>query len=269
MAIFKKEDFDFLERSRRSKPFKMTVAHFHNHHELYYLVSGKTKYFIGNEIFILSKGDMVFVPKGEFHKTDSGENSNMERVIFAFDDEFASEDFKCYVKEFTENKHIRFNKEQAYKIENIIHKIEKENSKKESGYEQMQKLYLRQLLILISRYRIKEESVPISELYTLIQDVAKYISENYNQDLSLGVLAKKYSISPNHLSKQFKNVTGVGLNEYINISRITAAEKLLAEGNIPITRVATECGFNDSCYFAAVFKKIRGITPKKYSMINR
>jgi len=58
------------------------------------------------------------------------------------------------------------------------------------------------------------------------------------------------------------------LSEYINISRIAAAEKILKSGKYPITRVATECGFNDSNYFAAVFKKYKGITPKKYSIKN-
>ena len=76
-------------------------------------------------------------------------------------------------------------------------------------------------------------------------------------------------MSPSHFSKQFKSITGVGLSEYINVSRISKAEKLLRKTNKPITEIATECGFNDSNYFAAVFKKIKGTTPKKYSMLNK
>ena len=76
-------------------------------------------------------------------------------------------------------------------------------------------------------------------------------------------------MSASYFSKQFKSVTGVGLNEYINIIRIGASEKLLLSGNLPITQVAMECGFNDSNYFAAVFKKLKGITPKKYSLLNK
>jgi two-component system response regulator YesN len=61
-------------------------------------------------------------------------------------------------------------------------------------------------------------------------------------------------------------MTGMGLSEYINIARVTAAEKLLLSADLPITEVATKCGFNDSNYFARVFKKLKGVTPKKYSM---
>ena len=130
----------------------------------------------------------------------------------------------------------------------------------------MQKLYLRQILILISRLRIKNNVTEFSQSYSIVQNAAKYISENCNSDLTLDALAKKYAMSPSYFSKQFKSITGIGLNEYINISRIATAEKLLLNTDWPITRIATECGFNDSNYFAAVFKKIKGITPKKYSM---
>ena len=43
------------------------------------------------------------------------------------------------------------------------------------------------------------------------------------------------------------------------------AEKLLKAKKMPITHVAAACGFNDSNYFSTVFKKIKGITPLKYS----
>ena len=82
----------------------------------------------------------------------------------------------------------------------------------------------------------------------------------------LASLSQRFGVSPSYLSRSFKKLTGVGLNEYINISRITAAEKLLQSGNLSITEVAFSCGFNDSNYFAAVFKRVRGVTPKKYAL---
>ena len=272
MAIYSKQDNGFFQKAKQEKFIKMNMVHFHSTHELYYLVKGQTKYFIGNKIFLLKPGDMIFVPKGEFHKTDyTGyeEDEKIERILFDFDDDFVGKEYQPLIDEMTKNKHITFPKEHLYKITDIISKSERESKKKEKGYADMQKLYLRQLLILISRYRNQETKSSLNESYTLMQEVAKYIFHNYNADLSLACLSQKYSISPNHLSKQFKKVTGVGLNEYINISRISAAEKLLAKTNLPITQVATACGFNDSNYFAAVFKRINGITPKKYAILSR
>ena len=76
-------------------------------------------------------------------------------------------------------------------------------------------------------------------------------------------------MTPNHLTKQFKKITDIGLNDYINITRVSAAEKLLRQTELSVTEIATMCGFNASNYFAAVFKKINGITPKKYSLLNK
>ena len=107
----------------------------------------------------------------------------------------------------------------------------------------------------------------MDDTYRIIQSAARFISENFTKPLNLNDIAKLHAMSPAHFSRQFKKITGVGLSEYINITRVTAAEKLLLNTDMQITRIAEECGFNDSNYFAAVFKKIKGITPKKYSVL--
>lgn len=266
MAVYVDGKIPFFSRRTRDKNFKMPDAHFHDKHELYYLENGKTKYFIGSEIYLLAPGDFLFIPKGEFHKTDNGGDSSTERLLFVFNDDFIGSEYSCYIDELSEDKHVRLPQEQLQLFREIIRKIEQEAKLRQKNYIEMQKLYLRQILILISRFRQKDNPKKLSETYMLIRDAARYISSNCNQDLSLSALSRKYAVSPGYFSKLFKKVTGVGLNEYVNISRVTAARELLKASNMPITRVAEECGFNDSNYFAQVFKKINGITPKKYAL---
>ena len=61
----------------------------------------------------------------------------------------------------------------------------------------------------------------------------------------------------------------MGINEYITNVRIHNAAQLLCEGKYTITEVAEKCGYNDSNYFASVFKKIKGTTPLKFSKSQR
>jgi len=267
MAIWVDDGFEFYHRTTRDRNHK-TISHFHDVHEMYYLVKGSTKYFIGNEIFVLSAGEIAFVPKGIFHNTNNECKRDIERILLEFDDEFVGESYIPYIRNLSKNKHVIFPATELPKIQEILNRIAEESQKINHDYQEMQKLYLRQLLIFISRYRLKDSKSKSSESQALIESIMKYISENVGADLSLKNLSCKYNISPNHLSKQFKNISGLPLSEYINISRIAAAEKILKSGKYPITRVATECGFNDSNYFAAVFKKYKGITPKKYSIKN-
>ncbi|MBQ9860121.1 MAG: helix-turn-helix domain-containing protein [Clostridia bacterium] len=267
MAIYSDEKIEFFQRATRDSSFVMPQSHFHNKHELYFLEKGSTKYFIGSEIYLLEAGDLIFVPKGCFHKTATDQAA--ERLLFLFDDDFVGGEYLHYVEGLKSNRLIRIPPDQLYKLKEIFRKIEQENKQRADGYLEMERLYLRQLLILISRYRLTESHTELSDSYRLIQNAATYICENYGSELSLELLSRKYALSRSHFSKLFKEVTGVGLNEYITITRITAAEKMLAKKNLSITEVASACGFNDSNYFAAVFKRHKGITPKKYSLMNR
>ncbi len=261
-----KEDVSFFERHLYNKPFRMTFLHIHEHHELYFLEHGKTKYFSGNSIYTLEAGDFIFLPKGTYHRTENPELPNLERVNINFDDEFIGEEFVPYLSELASNPHIRIQNSKAQDIRDLMDKIERESLFDMENSLCLQQLYLRELIILLLRYRVKDMPRANSSAYRLAQDAATYISENYKQDLSLEILAKKYSVSTGYFSKLFKKHTGTGVNEYINISRILAAKELFKTTEMSVTDIAFECGFNDSNYFSQVFKRSTGMTPKKYSI---
>lgn len=266
MSTYTQTKTTFYNYDKRTTPGAMSSAHFHSTHELYYLEKGKTVHFVGDQIYLLNEGDMVFVPSGIFHKTDNKDTDLVERHLFCYDENFIDEDFMPYIEELKKNNYIKIPPKHMHRITDIARKMAYEIEHTPTDYLQMQKLYLQQLLILISRLRITDSKPRTNALHQIIQEVITYVSTNVNADLSLHTLSEKYSVSPSHLSKQFKNLTGMGLNEYINIARVAAAEKLLLSTDMPITEVAMKCGFNDSNYFARVFKKLKGVTPKKYSM---
>ena len=55
----------------------------------------------------------------------------------------------------------------------------------------------------------------------------------------------------------------MGLKEYINISRIAYAKRLMEKCDC-ITEVAFASGFPDSNYFATIFKRVEDMTPSQY-----
>lgn len=269
MANYVNNRTNLIER-KISNPGLMHDVHFHNKHEMYFLEKGSVRYFVGNEIFLLNEGNMIFIPKNVFHKTDSSESeTRIERLLFSFDDDLIIPELRKYIAEMDRNRLITFEPSSLTHIKDIFYRMEAEAKKNDADTQKLQHLYFNELLILISRCRIKNTKNILNETYKIIEDAAKYISENACNNINLTNLAEKFAMSPGHFSKQFKKITGVGVNEYINICRITMAEKLLSETDMPITAIALSCGFNDSNYFAAVFKKLKGITPKKYSIINR
>lgn len=266
MAEYSEENIELFQRVRHGRAFRMLNSHFHDKNELYYLESGETRYWIGGEIYFLKPGDMIFVPKGVFHQTNSENETQVERLLFAFDDGFAGEYAAPWLEELKRDKFVRFPSDKQYRISELIRKIEREGRRRERGYIDLQRACLLELLVTVSRLRLRESPEQAGGSDWLIRDAARYIAANVAADLSLTALSKKYAVSKSYFSRRFKRVIGVSLCEYVNTARVSSAERLLAEGSVTVTEAALRSGFNDSNYFASVFKRMTGITPKKYSL---
>ncbi|CAM3099026.1 bifunctional transcriptional activator/DNA repair enzyme AdaA [Paenibacillus lupini] len=91
-----------------------------------------------------------------------------------------------------------------------------------------------------------------------------YIEQHYNEPLSLSVLADVLHLSPYHLQRTFKRLTGVTPATYIQQIRIQEAMKLLASSDLPITDIAGQVGFMNAAHFATRFQAITGLTPSQY-----
>lgn len=95
--------------------------------------------------------------------------------------------------------------------------------------------------------------------------IDRYISENYQKDISVSELCNKFHIGKTYLYEITKQNYGVGLAEYIRKLRIDKAkELLLSDEPLTLAEIASRCGFKDYNYFITVFKKIVGVPPKQF-----
>lgn len=98
----------------------------------------------------------------------------------------------------------------------------------------------------------------------VIANAKQYLAEHFREDIDRDDVAAVCFISPNYLSKKFRDETGMNLREYINQLRINEAKRLLLSTNMTISEVAGELGYDNSSYFSTVFKKICGVSPVKW-----
>lgn len=99
-------------------------------------------------------------------------------------------------------------------------------------------------------------------------DVKKYIDEHFCEDISLQSVADAVALSPVYLSRFFKKNIGENFSDYILRLRMQKAADMLSE-NRRVTEVSQACGFNNSGYFARVFKNYYNCTPKEYVRIQK
>lgn len=92
-----------------------------------------------------------------------------------------------------------------------------------------------------------------------------YLSEHYRDAISLSDTADYLGVSSSHLSRVFKNDTGMNLVNYLNQIRIEKAKKMIAENDfLQMKNIAYETGFNSYNHFSATFKSVVGMSPQEY-----
>lgn len=98
----------------------------------------------------------------------------------------------------------------------------------------------------------------------IIDEVICIISNDYDKNIGLEVIAHRLGISPNYLGNLFKKYVGKRFTEFLTSFRMEKAEELLLSGQKSIMEIAREVGYDNVSYFCTVFKKIHGISPIEY-----
>lgn len=98
----------------------------------------------------------------------------------------------------------------------------------------------------------------------IVDRVNSYIHQFLHEELSLTKLAEVVYLSPPYLSRMYKQMTGTGLLEYINETRIQRGKHLLKQTDKKIHDIASEVGFESAPYFTRLFRKKMGMTPQEY-----
>ena len=119
---------------------------------------------------------------------------------------------------------------------------------------------------LILKYGLQTEEYNFSKSFTArhYKQVLEYIAANYGKNILLEDMAIQANLSASHFSRLFKQTIGQSPYQFLMSYRIEQAKKMLDNPNLLMIDIAMNCGFADQAHFSRVFKKIAGITPKKY-----
>ena len=98
----------------------------------------------------------------------------------------------------------------------------------------------------------------------LIRNLVIYIDSNYSKNISLSAIAQESHVSKEHISRLFKNETGVTITEYIATTRCHKAAELLQTTGLSVSEISELVGYSDNNYFVKVFKKYIKMTPSQY-----
>lgn len=266
-----------VEFDRSIGQYAMTNNHYHIQHELFYLFSGERKYFIKDSIYHIQAGDLVIVNSNTLHKTSGLDKPNYERIVVyyspSFFDGYAPEEKLLLQTPFGhDHPVIRFNLQERLQVEGLMFSLMNEIAEQPPGYTLHIRNMAVELLLCIARTLLRQGTQAADEpspVQDKITDIVRYINQHYSETLQLETIAREFYISKSHLSRIFKHITGFGFAEYVNITRVREAERLLLDTDYSVTAVSERCGFESLTHFGKVFKSISGLPPRDYRKLQR
>ena len=114
----------------------------------------------------------------------------------------------------------------------------------------------------------QEEDLQQSYSSMNVTQILSYMAQNIDRDISLPELAAKNSMSVNTFLRHFRKTIGKTPMAYMRELRLKTSEDLLLHSRLQVEEIAFRCGFNNTSYFIATFKKYFGKTPENYRIFS-
>lgn len=99
---------------------------------------------------------------------------------------------------------------------------------------------------------------------TLVQRLRALVEQHYKEHRPLSFYADRLRVTPDHLSRACRAVTGASALELVHARLMLEARRLLSYTEMPVVAVAHELGYEDPAYFSKFFARIVGASPSAY-----
>lgn len=97
-----------------------------------------------------------------------------------------------------------------------------------------------------------------------IYEAFSILNDNYVNPPSIKELSQRIGINRSKLTYGFKQMFGVTIHELCHDKRMAEAQRLLLETNERVENIANAVGFDYSNNFSSAFKKMFGVSPKRF-----
>ena len=251
-------------------------THWHEAFEFALIISGKALYRSGAEWVTLSAGDALFVNSTVSHST-APFAQELELFTIAFPPTFFGlPGYKLYEETVTPVLHSK-NGASVLADPHIIctlREIYADSQKTELSILRLAKQIFQlwdQFIDYIGRPDTAPYAIhkPDSREELHLKQCVAFIRQNWKNTFTIEDIASSASISKNTCYRLFKKYLHVTPSAYINHFRISHAELMLLETDLPVSEIAYNCGFNSVVYFDRVFRQFHNKTPLEYRHTER
>lgn len=237
-------------------------------YEICYINRGSVEWWIDNKLYEVGPGNIFINRPGEWH---GGSNAMFHPgEIYWVQVEFTkSGALPTLTRQATERFHqdLRGMEERFFPApegikahyDNMLHEY-----RRIQAYSTVAaRAALHQILVNTIRAHARQAEALSPE----IEKARHYIERHLTEDYPIEDVARIAHMSTGYFHKRFLEEVGFPPGEYRMRRRMHLVKYLLRDEAMPITDIAFMTGFSTSQYFATVFKKLVGLTPREYRHI--
>ena len=247
------------------------TRHFHDAHEILYVVAGRIAVNIGGEEREAGEGSLLVFSRFEEHSVRVLAPEYRRFTLLISPDVVLGAD-NYILSSILINRGGGFDRVVDFKkAENeilpLMKAMTREYLEKPPMYEKTLDSMLMCLLVLLYRSHPQLFLENENANTEIVRDIQGRFERDHSEKFSLAALAAEYHVSSSHLSHIFKSVTGYAPIEYLMICRISAAKSLLSTTDKSIKEIVDLCGFSDESNFSRTFREKVGMPPTEFRKI--
>jgi AraC-like DNA-binding protein len=253
-----------------------TDCHWHEDLEFTILAEGTMTYFVNDVAYPLSRGMGIFVNSNRLHFNGPGTKS-------AHDCRYTC--LLLHPSLLRGNAHIesRFVDPFLYdigrdalilspetgwqrRVLSCLTALTRMARERPDGYELRLQSQFYFLWSLLYKNIPAETGIPAgrTELMRSLKKMIGFIQVHYTDKITLDDIAASGIMCRSKCCRLFRQILHQTVFEYVLHYRIKKSINLLADTGMSIIEISERCGFNSASYYAEVFNKITGITPRDY-----
>lgn len=235
-------------------------------YEIAFIMEGSGYLVVDNQQLPVESGSITLVPPSTMHHFSTSEENGMRYYCLRFQLDSANQElykfFTARNSSVTSGDYLNYIKN-TFQVLFHTHQVN-------GGIvdEVFQSLALGLVQLAKKQFSAKTISMHQEE-HDLASEILSYISNYHYEKITLESLAKKYNISPSHLSRIFCNTYHVSPINYLIHSRITFATEYLLKSDLSISEIAEKVGYDNPTHFTNMFIKRIGCTPTEYRERNQ
>lgn len=232
-------------------------AHIHGDYELYLHLEGDGAFLVGNRLYPLRRGDVIFTRPNDVHVFVIQKPCLFDHICIWFSPACGKKLFGFSHKEdFCP--HLTFPEAKRDALISLLCRL---CDKQTEMSEQERLSLILQVSVILGGGRNEER--PRADVPPEMQPILDVIDAEFSTLSGIDELASRFGISTSTLGRMFRKHIRLSPHAFLQARRLSHAKKLLDSG-ASVTESCMNSGFSDCSYFISVFKRKFGETPFAY-----